>query len=153
MQKFCFRLSKSEEQFRKNIDTAMMYDKPETVMFFTQYSKGLSFTQNEDIIKGVYLQSSDKEDGFSSSRRGQSIRVRFYGKIIHNDEGDFFSGWIYPDPFSFLLIASVFIAFIFNSESAAAIIFPTFVTALFVAGFISLTQKCFKELSFIASGE
>lgn len=153
MQKFCFRLNKSEEQFRNNIDTAMMYDKPKTVMFFTQYGKGLSFTENGNYIRGVFLNSSDKDDGFSSYRQGSSIRVRFHGKIIRNDEGDFFSGWIYPDPFSFLLIAFIFVFFIFNGESAAAIIFPAFATTLFIAGFVSLTQKCFKELSFIASGE
>lgn len=151
MKNFRFRLNKTEEQFRNNIDSVMMYDRPETFLFFKNYGKGLSFIENNELIKGVYLNSSDKaHDGF---RNGSSIRVRFHGKIIRNDEGYFFTGWIYPDPLTFLIILYTFFAFMFNSESIAFMIFPAVVTAMFIAGFISLTKKCFSELSFMASGE
>lgn len=151
MQKFCFRLNKTEEQFRHNIDTSIIYDAPETFLFSKNYGKGLSFTRNDEIIKGVYLQNSDKID--ESFKRGVSIRVCFHGKIIHNDDGDFFTGWIYPDPLQLLFIICVFFSFLFFGETMIQKIISVVATAAFLFGFSSLTQKCFKELSFITSGE
>lgn len=150
MQKFCFKLNKSEERFRQNIDSSMIYDQPETFLFSKRYGKGLSFTQNGDIIKGVYLQCSDKDDDF---RHGSSIRTRFYGKIIHKDDGVYFSGWIYPDLIPLLIMIAAFFAFLSESEGIPQMIIPTVATAVFLICDITLSNKCFKELSFMASGE
>lgn len=151
MQKFCFKLSKTEEQFRHNIDTAMMYDKPEIFLFFKNYGKGLSFTKNDEIISGVYLQNSDKSE--DSLHNGVSIRARFRGKIISNDDGCFFTGWIYPDPIGLAVVIYTFLMFLILSEAMFPKLFAAGATAFFLHGYMTLISKCVKELSFIATGE
>lgn len=151
MQKFCFKLSKTEEQFRHNIDVSMTYDRPDEFLFFKNYGKGLSFTRNDEIITGVYLQNSDRPD--ESSARGASIRARFRGKIIHRDEGDFFIGWIYPDPIGLLVVLATFFSFLVYGEAVFVKAFSTIITIVVLFWYMSLTTKCFNELSFMASGE
>ena len=151
MQRFCFRLSKSEELFRDNIDASIIYNPPETFLFFKNYSKGLSFTHNGDIIKGVYLQSSDKEsDGL---RHGASIRARFHGRLLKKDDGIYFSGWIYPDPIGFAFVMYTFLMFLIYSETVLPKLFAAATAIAFFYGYISLISRCFAELSFMTTGE
>ena len=151
MQKFCFRLNKTEERFRDNIDASIIYNPPETFLFFKNYSQRLSFTQNGDTIKGVYLQCSDKES--DSLRHGSSIRARFHGKITEKEDGVYFSGWIYPDPVGFAVIIYTFLMFLIYSETMFPKLFAAGTTVAFLCGYISLVSKCFKELSFMTTGE
>ena len=151
MQKFCFKLSKTEEQFRHNVDVSMVYDRPDRFLFFKNYGKGLSFTRNGETISGVYLQNSDKFD--ESFTRGASIRARFHGKIIHRDEGDFFTGWIYPDPIGLFIVLEVFFSFLIYNEAVFAKVFSTVITIIVLYWYMNLTTKCFNELSSIATGE
>ncbi len=140
--KFSFEIKRDVYVFRQNLDSRVKNDVPKKWLLFDYYSEGLNFTDNGKYIKGIY---SDFEDEPGNVVNKTPFQVYFCGKIVERNQKNFFEGWIYPEPFQFVMITGLsFCGFSFLNWYSLLIIVPIY--SFFLWCFLSLIKRSYKDL-------
>ena len=87
---------------RENINRLMESDRPGRGIFgFLNYSRGLHFKRNDEIISGIYLMENEGESIHSP------MKTYFRGRLLQQGENLIFKGFIIPYPLEAIFIIAI----------------------------------------------
>lgn len=105
------------------------------------YRRGLTFTENTDVVKGFYLERSEWE-----GVRGSPSRVYFRGKYVNLPDGEAVDVYVYPSIFEVIIILLMVLEYIWFGNTTSAIIAVVVITVVLIS-FIGTAKNMHEELN------